>query len=113
MDPDERNERGTIAEMPDFLGMRDVTDVEDVHPGAPVGQKDFVADDERRSMQYGARRRRRCFALSLPLHPPAPDFHRTSRVADVDDEVDVIFEPRHFGGEMQVLAARIPIPMCT
>jgi hypothetical protein len=41
-------------------------------PAPPVGQKDFVADDERRSMQYGARRRRRCFALSLPLHHQRP-----------------------------------------
>jgi hypothetical protein len=36
-----------------------------------------------------------------------------SRIADIDDDIDVVFETWHFGGQMHVFAARIPIPVRT
>ncbi len=111
VDADEGNERRAVAEMPDLLRMRHVGDVEDIHAGAAIGQECLVADDEGRTVQRGAGRRRRRLAVTLALHPPTADLDRMRRIADVDIDIHVVLEARHVGGEMHVLAAPVPVAM--
>src|SRR5207248_4800410 len=51
------------------------------------------------------------FAFLLSRYPPAAGFDRLRRIADVDDDVDVVLVARHARREVQVAAARVEVAM--
>ena len=104
-------ERRAQSKLANFLGLRNVADIEN-HNGGAIAQIGFlsVLADDRRPVE-GDIFSGRLFSIFLTVHPPASGFLRLSRIADVEKHQDLPAKSGHTGRETCIFSARITDPM--